>query len=79
MSFLDKVSERQQIEAEDKICNLSTIYVGYEYVYNSFLKELEYVIVRCEDGKLDTQDIEYLSAICLALRRETVLKHRRFV
>lgn len=79
MSFLDKVSERQQIEAEDTICNLSTVYVGYENVYKAFLKELEYVIVRCEDGKLDTNDIEYLSAICLALRRETVLKHRRFM
>ena len=79
MTLTDKVAERQQIEAEDYICNLSRAYVGYAKVYGAFVKELEQAINRAYDEKLDIHDIEYLSAICLALRRETVLMHRKFV
>lgn len=79
MSLTDKVSERQQIEAEDHICNLSRAYVGYDNSYRAFVKEIEHCINACYEEKLDLHDIEYLSAICLALRRETVLKHKKFL
>lgn len=77
--LVDKTSERQQIEAEDHICNLSRAYVGYENVSQAFVKELQNAVDRYDEKKLDIHDIEYLAAICLALRRETVLKHRKFV
>lgn len=76
--FSDSCVERQQKESEEKIVNLSRMYTGYELVYSQFLAEVAHVVERAESGKLDTNDLEYLSAFCLALRRETVLKHRRF-
>lgn len=79
MTLSDKTAERQQIEAEDYVCNLSRAYVGYPKTYGAFVKELENAINRAYEDKLDIHDIEYLAAICLALRREVVLMHRKFV
>jgi len=77
--FVDGPTERMQLEAEDYISAISRLYVGYDICYNKFIKELEHVINRAYDEKLDLHDLEYLAAVCIALRRETVLKHKRFV
>lgn len=79
MTLADSTSERMQLEAEDYICAVSRLYVGYDTTYHKFVQELERAINRAYDEKLDIHDLEYLAATCIALRRETILKHKKFV
>lgn len=77
--FIDGTTERMQLESEDYIIAISRLYSGYEVCYSRFVKELEHCINRAYEEKLDIHDLEDLAAVCIALRRETVLKHKRFV
>lgn len=79
IKFENSTTERMQIEAEEYISSISRLYSGYDKTYKKFVQEIEQAIQRLDDGKLDINDLEYLAAICVALRRETVLKHKRFV
>ncbi len=79
IKFEDGPTERIQLESEEYVCQVSRLYVGHDEVYSKFLNELEHTISRAEDNKLDINDLEYLAATCIALRRETVLKCKRFV
>lgn len=79
MTFTDGTIERMQLEAEDFICAASRLYVGYDVTYGKLMLELERTINRAFEEKLDIHDLEYLAAVCIALRRETILKHKRFV
>jgi hypothetical protein len=79
VKFEDPAIERMQLEAEDFISGISRLYSGYDECYRKFVLQLEHAINRAYDEKLDIHDLEYLAAVCIALRRETVLKHKRFV
>lgn len=78
IKFEDATTERMQLEAEEYISALSRMYQGYDITYNKFVNELAQSIERVDTDKLDIHDLEYLAAVCIALRRELVLKHRRF-
>ena len=79
IKFEDGPTERMQLESEEFVSALSRMYVGHDVTYSKFVNELESAINKAYDDKLDINDLEYLAATCIALRRETILKCKRFI
>jgi len=79
IKFEDKTTERMQLEAEEYVSSISRLYQGYDICYNKFSSEIAHCLIRFDEGRMDIHDLEYLAAICIALRRETVLKCKRFL
>lgn len=77
--FVDNQVERMQLEAEDYVCAISRLYTGHDETQKKFIRELAYVAEKVNNNKLDINDLECLAASCIALRREIVLKNKRFV
>ncbi len=79
VKFEDKTTERMQLEAEYYISSISRLYNGYEVCLDKFTSEISHCLIRLDEDKMDMHDLEYLAAVCIALRREMVLKGKKFV